>query len=185
MVKALLILFFATFATTSVSEPIDKYFQLLDMKRTTALWIDQLQPKSPTDTSLLANHLLFNAAANNIPVELLVGLITVESRFNTKAVSSHGAKGLTQVMPRYHQAKIKGRDIFDPRVGIEVGSLILRDCLNKHAGSHTAALSCYSGSKGAQAISYQQKVLSESKRFAKFISLQRKYAESVLTQFDS
>ena len=175
MLRALFLITLLFLAATVRSEPLDKYFQLLDMEQTTRLWIDKLQPKSPTDTkNVIANHLLLNAATHDIPLELLVGLITVESRFNTKAVSSHGAKGLTQVMPRYHKAKIKGRDIFDPRVGIEVGSLVLRDCLNKHHGNHLMALSCYSGSKGAQAVKYQQSVLTQTKRFTQHAMLLRK-----------
>lgn len=186
MVKLLILLFTLFTATTGMSEPIEQYSRLLDMGRNTRIWIDKLNPDlSPTDTDLIANHLLFNAAANKIPVDLLVGLITVESRFKPRAVSSHGAKGITQVMPRYHKAKINGRDIFDPRVGIEVGSLILRDCLNKHSGNHRLALSCYSGSKGVQAAKYQQLVLSESKRFTTHITLQRKYAETILSHFES
>jgi soluble lytic murein transglycosylase-like protein len=185
MVKLILTIFTLFFATTGNTEPIDKYFHSLNMKRTTELWIDKLQPNRSTDTDIIANHLLMNAAANNIPVEILVGLITVESRFNTRATSSHGAKGLTQVMPRYHKAKIHGRDIFDPRVGIEVGSLILRDCLDKHSNSYRKALGCYSGSKGKQAVKYYQLVLKESNRFTQYLTLQSKYAESEEIQIKS
>lgn len=185
MLRCFILITLLFLATTGRSETLDKYFHLLDMEQTTRLWIDKLQPNYPTDTkNVIANHLLINAATHDIPLELLVGLITVESRFNTKAVSSHGAKGLTQVMPRYHKAKIKGRDIFDPRVGIEVGSLVLRDCLNQHRGNHLNALSCYSGSRGAQAVKYQQTVLTQTKRFKQHAMLLRKPIEPKLVLLD-
>lgn len=185
MLRAFILVTLLFLATTVRSEPLDKYFQLLDMEQTTRLWIDQLQPNSPTDTkNVITNHLLLNAATHDIPLELLIGLITVESRFDPKAVSSHGAKGITQVMPRYHKNLIRGRDIFDPRVGIEVGSLILRDCLNKHHGNHLMALSCYSGSSGAQAVKYQQHVLTQTKRFKQHAMLLRKQSELKLARLD-
>lgn len=155
------------------------------MEKPTRLWIDKLQPNSPIDTKqVITNHLFINSATYNIPLELLVGIITVESRFNPRAVSSHGAKGITQVMPQYHKSKIKGRDIFDPRVGIEVGSLIFRDCLNKYHQNYNRALSCYSGSSGQQAIKYQQKVLAQTKQFLSHSTLLRKYSEPKLALSD-
>lgn len=185
MFRSLFLFTLLFLATTVRSDPLHEYFQLLDMEEPVKEWIHKLQPSSPTDTkNVITNHLLFNSATHDIPLELLIGLITVESRFNTRAVSSHGAKGLTQVMPRYHKTKINGRDIFDPRVGIEVGSLVLRDCLNKHHGNHLMALSCYSGSKGAQAVKYQQSVLTQTKRFQNHTMLLRKPTGQKLALLD-
>lgn len=185
MLRRIILITMILFTTSGIAEPLEQFAQILDMAEPTKLWIDKLQPNSPIDTKqVITNHLLVNSATHNIPLELLVGIITVESRFNPKAVSSHGAKGITQVMPQYHKAKIKGRDIFDPRVGIEVGSLIFRDCLNKYHGNHNRALSCYSGSSGQQAIKYQQKVLTETKHFISHTTLLTKYSKPTMALSD-
>lgn len=75
---------------------------------------------------------------------LMLGLIGAESSYNKKARSHVGALGYTQVWPKWHQDKIKGRDILDTSVNIEVGTRYLKDCLNRF-GSEYKALACYNG----------------------------------------
>lgn len=79
---------------------------------------------------------------------LAIALMRAESGFRPKAKSKAGAKGLTQVMPRFHKDKLAGRNPYDIDVSIEVGLTVLRDCLNKHKGVLTKALNCYSGGAG-------------------------------------
>lgn len=76
---------------------------------------------------------------------LILSIIKHESTFNKKAKSPYGAKGLMQVVDRLHKEKIKGRNIYDPAVSIQVGTRILSDCLNNKKGNVYKALHCYSG----------------------------------------
>lgn len=171
MPSVITLIFLLCFATTCISESLENYTNLLELENSTRSWVEQTQPTlSPADTSLIANHLLFNAAAKHVPLELLVGLVMVESRLNPKAHSSHGAKGIAQVMPKYHRAKIKGRDLFDPRIGLDVGTQILSECLTTSHGNKQAALMCYSGYRGKQATHYQHAVFEQSARFKSFIT---------------
>lgn len=75
----------------------------------------------------------------------IVGLISTESSFNPNAKSNMGAKGLTQVMTRYHKEKIKGRNLYNPITSIDVGVQVLRECLDKFDGNYSKAYGCYSG----------------------------------------
>lgn len=98
---------------------------------------------------------------------LVLSVIRTESGFVETARSRTGAKGLMQVVPYWHRDKLKGRDPFDRNVSIEVGSQILKDCLDKHANNTFRALSCYSGGGGkkyhgvviANRVSIQRSVL--------------------------
>lgn len=93
---------------------------------------------------------LVNAAFNegkkqNIDPFLIVSLMNTESKFRFWAKSGEGARGLMQVIPRWHQDKIKGRNIHHIETNIEVGTKVLADCLDRRKGNIKKALSCYSG----------------------------------------
>lgn len=87
------------------------------------------------------------AAANyNLPVELLKAVAKVESNFNPMAVSSAGAMGVMQLMPR--TAKGLGvTDPFDARQNIMGGAQYLRDQLNRF-GDLRMALAAYNTGPG-------------------------------------
>ena len=86
------------------------------------------------------------AGSRKIDPILVLGLIAAESSFNKDSVSPVGAKGYTQVMPKYHEDKIKGRDIFHPAVNVQVGVKILHDCMRSRK-SERMALACYNGAR--------------------------------------
>lgn len=112
-----------------------------------------------------------HAKKQRIKPTLVVGLIASESGFRRTVVSSHGAVGYAQVMPKYHQDKIAGRDIFDPKVNIEVGVKILGDCLRKKKDINKA-LGCYNGATTSNgAMKYINQVRKNEKRIVKLASL--------------
>ena len=82
------------------------------------------------DTKKVVKLVYKHARKQKIKPMLVIGLIASESGFRRTAVSSHGAIGYTQVLPKYHQDKIAGRDVFDPKVNIEVGIKILSYCIS-------------------------------------------------------
>jgi len=74
-----------------------------------------------------------------IKPEILVSLIFVESSFRRKAVSSKGACGLTQVMPKYTGKyspvrKYSCNQLKDPYTSIKAGAKILRWWIDYHGG---------------------------------------------------
>jgi hypothetical protein len=80
------------------------------------------------------------ATKNGVDPDLMEALAYQESRFNTKAVSPKGARGLAQLMPG--TAEGLGVDINDPQQNVEGGARYLATQL-KRFGSLELALAAY------------------------------------------
>ena len=97
---------------------------------------------------------------------LILAVMAVESRFNPFAESVMGAKGLMQVIPKYHMDKFDehgGSDaVLNPVANIKVGAMILKDYMRRF-GSVESALRVYSGATGDD-FGYPNKVLAERDR---------------------
>jgi len=98
---------------------------------------------------------------------LILAVISVESRFNPIAESDMGAKGLMQVIPKFHTEKLAvhgGQDaVLDPKTNILVGAQILKEYI-RLAGGVEAGLQMYNGANDDPAQSYAQKVMAEKQR---------------------
>lgn len=81
---------------------------------------------------------------NELDPNLVFKIIKVESGYNIKARSNKNARGLMQVVPKYHKDKIKGRNLHNVAVNIEVGTSILREYIDKY-GSVNLGLRAYYG----------------------------------------
>jgi soluble lytic murein transglycosylase-like protein len=81
---------------------------------------------------------------------LLLGLIQVESGFRKYAVSSAGARGLTQVMPFWARLIGDGNSsrLFHMQTNLRFGCVILRHYLDLERGDMYLALGRYNGSRG-------------------------------------
>lgn len=98
---------------------------------------------------------------------LLLALIQTESGFNNHAVSSSGARGLTQVLPKWHPEKLAALKMEGNRAGlssvegnIRVGAQILRQYLDQSNGHLVEALQRYNGSLDDPRRAYSRRVLS-------------------------
>jgi|SoiMethySBSTD1v2_1073268.scaffolds.fasta_scaffold608026_1 hypothetical protein len=99
---------------------------------------------------------------------LIIAVMAVESRFNPIAESVVGAKGLMQVIPRFHAEKFRefgGEQyaVFDPETNILVGSRVLKEYLSR-TGSLTSALQMYVGSSSDENETYSEKIMTEKQR---------------------
>lgn len=98
---------------------------------------------------------------------LILAVISVESRFNPIAESDKGAKGLMQVIPKWHYEKLAehgGEDaVLDPRTNMLVGARILKEYIVR-AGNLEAGLQMYNGASDDPAQGYAQKVMAEKQR---------------------
>ncbi len=81
---------------------------------------------------------------------LLHAVISVESRYNPKAVSSKGATGLMQLMPKTAQ-RYGVADAFDPAQNLAGGAHYLRDLLRKFNNNISLALAAYNAGEHAVA----------------------------------
>ena len=85
----------------------------------------------------------------DLPPELVLAVIDVESNFDRYAISYAGALGLMQVMPFWR--KEIGRpedDLHDIQTNLLYGCRILAYYLDKENGDRRAALARYNGSRG-------------------------------------
>lgn len=119
---------------------------------------------SVTEATLVVNYVFHYAEKYQIRPALLLGMIAAESGFKRRAVSSHGAMGYYQVMPRYHRSKINGRNVMDTAVNIQVGTMILNDCF-KRAGTEYRALACYNGATKPKDIASYTRHISKHVNF--------------------
>jgi soluble lytic murein transglycosylase-like protein len=110
---------------------------------------------------------------------LLLAVIAVESRFDPAARSGYGARGLMQVVPRFHREKLVEHGgepaLLDPRVNVLVGTEILRDALRK-SGSLHAGLQRYAGWQDDEERRYARKVITEKERLRRIVRLAQQEA---------
>ena len=97
---------------------------------------------------------------------LIVAIIGIESGFNPFAESAMGARGLMQVIPRFHRDKVPpgagDGSLLDPLINIRVGVRVLEEAIRR-GGSLVAGLQQYAGSSEPEGL-YASKVLAEKER---------------------
>jgi len=153
-------------ASLQVAEPPDAVQQVL---------IDHLSRRfliaaSATERMVAAAY----RAAHDVGLDplLVLAVISIESRFNPIAESVMGAKGLMQIIPKYHLDKLNaagGEDtVFDPESNIHIGSRILQEYVHRFGGLE-AGLQYYNGAWRDPAALYSQKVIAERDRLAKVV----------------
>jgi soluble lytic murein transglycosylase-like protein len=98
---------------------------------------------------------------------LILAVIAIESGYNPVAQSVMGAKGLMQVIPRFHLEKLSGHGgeeaVLDPEVNIHVGAQILRE-YSRRLRDEELALQMYAGAFDEPNSQYASKVYAERAR---------------------
>ena len=92
-----------------------------------------------------------NADANGLDPYLVAALIRQESEFNAGAVSRANAVGLMQLLPstgrglarRDHVKHFNANELLDPTVNLRLGTIDLRQAINKYDGQVEYALASY------------------------------------------
>jgi soluble lytic murein transglycosylase-like protein len=85
----------------------------------------------------------------DLPPELVLAVIDIESAFDRFAVSSAGARGLMQVMPFWLDELNRPDDnLFDIQTNLRMGCTILRYYLDMENNEYSPALARYNGSIG-------------------------------------
>ncbi|MGH8616696.1 MAG: transglycosylase SLT domain-containing protein [Burkholderiales bacterium] len=98
---------------------------------------------------------------------LILAVISVESRFNPIAESVMGAKGLMQIMPRFHPEKFEAfggvKSVFEPEANITAGAKIIKE-YTVRTRDVAEALQMYVGTSDDSDFSYPNKVMAELQR---------------------
>lgn len=125
--------------------------------------IVEVYRKPPEQARLVVRATERVAARHGLPPELLLAIVETESSFDPRARSSYGARGLMQVVPRFHPevvASVGGVHRLDePEANLEAGAKILATYVEQ-SGSLHRALARYSG--GAR--SYATKVVNRQQQ---------------------
>lgn len=104
---------------------------------------------------------------------LIIAVMAVESRFNPIAESGMGAKGLMQVIPAYHQDKLRefggAGAVYDPETNISVGARILKEYVVR-TGNVSMALQMYAGALKDENDGYTHRVFGEHQRLQAVLS---------------
>ncbi len=84
----------------------------------------------------------------NVSPALLRAVIVVESKFNPRAVSKKGARGLMQLMPQTAR-RFSAGDLFDPRANVLAGAQYLRFLLDLFRDDVELAVAAYNAGESA------------------------------------
>jgi hypothetical protein len=125
------------------------------------------------DDTGLAVHAAYRAAQEvGLDPLLVLAMISIESSFNPQAESSMGAKGLMQIIPRFHLAKLERHGaeeaVLDPESNILVGARILQEYVHR-LGSLEAGLQQYNGASRDGTAQYAAKVMAERSRLERVL----------------
>ena len=82
------------------------------------------------------------AKHHGVDADLIVSVITAESKFNPKAISRRNARGLMQLLPET-ATRLGVRNIFDPQENIEGGTKYLRELLDRYDNNLILTLAAY------------------------------------------
>ena len=108
-------------------------------------------------------------AASDVGLDpyLVLAVIAIESGFNPIAESVMGAKGLMQIIPKYHQRLLLAHGgeqaIWNPEANIALGARILQEYVFR-AGTIEAALQYYNGARSDVSAQYASRVMAERER---------------------
>jgi soluble lytic murein transglycosylase-like protein len=94
----------------------------------------------------LAELIYDEALRTGIDPALAFEIVRLESRFNPRALSSVGAIGLAQVMPRtavFYDSTLTRDDLFDPATNLRIGFRFFRDLLERYDYDLRMALLAY------------------------------------------
>ncbi len=148
-------------APEAAGEPLDRVQQAL------AAYLSRRYYVAASQTARFVAVAYRAASDAGLDPLLILAVISVESRFNPIAESGMGAKGLMQIIPKYHHARLElygGEEaVLDPESNIRVGTSILKEYVRR-TGTLEEGLQFYNGALWDGSAQYARKVLAEHRR---------------------
>lgn len=152
----------------------DPYYALATSNSTEELrgYLEETYNISEKEVIAIVSAVFRHSDKHSVAPELILSIIANESSFKNRAKSSAGALGLMQVLPVWHQDKIRlngGSDalLWNPEFNIGIGTHILRDYINLSNGDLSKALARYNGSLGKH-NGYSEKVLRKKTHYKQY-----------------
>ena len=126
-----------------------------DDRFTATVWLTDMAIRlnkrvpDPEERVQILQHVHQEAQRADIPPELVLAVIDIESTFDRFAISVAGARGLMQVMPFWlDELDQPEANLFDIQTNLRMGCTILRYYLDMERGELLPALARYNGSVG-------------------------------------
>ena len=117
---------------------------LLDMSTRLSIRVEDLETRLK-----LLRSIHREATRAELPPELVIAVIDIESRFDRFAISRSGAQGLMQVMPFWlNEIGQEDDNLMDVDTNLRMGCTILKYYLDMEKGHLRRALARYNGSLG-------------------------------------
>lgn len=133
----------------SFADRFDAEVWLVDMSGRLTRYV-----KNPQERLELLRMIHASAKAADLPPELVLSVIEVESHFNRFAISRVGAQGMMQVMPFWKDEIGRPEDnLTQNATNFEYGCRILQFYLQREKGHLHKALARYNGSVGSRKYS--------------------------------
>ncbi len=133
-----------------------------------------------------------HSLTNNIEEESLIALMWHETRWRNRLVSSVGACGMAQVIPRYTVPRVSCRQLKNPDVGIEYGAIALRNWMNTVNNNLTRAYCHYNSGNNCyeRGLSYARRVKRSYRRLKRIVrqtnqSINRTFSQNNIKDFVS
>jgi soluble lytic murein transglycosylase-like protein len=127
-----------------------------------AVWFAAMEPRlkriiaDDAERTVILEQVQCESKRLQLPPQLVMAVIDVESRFDRWAISSAGAVGLMQVMPFWpEQLGMQKKQLVEIPHNIRMGCTILKYYLNMEKGDYARALRRYNGSVGRRNYSDQ------------------------------
>lgn len=154
------------------NDGISQFVSSMDDQEYAAHWIvKHTKEKVNIDTARsISKNAFMSGISKNLNPKMILAMIKTESNFNKNARSPYGAVGVMQVVPKYHLAKLKGKNPTDIKTSIDVGTTILADCNN---GNYNKMLSCYSGFSLKTVFKYKESIAKTEKEISNYINRAR------------
>jgi len=145
-------------STSSFSDRFEAEVWLVDMSGRLSRYI---KGKKFRVEFLKALH--HEATKENLPPEMVLAVINIESAFKPYAISSVGAQGYMQIMPFWRKEIGRPDDnLMEYKTNLRYGCAILAHYLKREKGNWTRALARYNGSLGK--TWYPEKVMNAWQR---------------------
>ena len=143
-------------ASDSFEHRFDAEVWLSDMSDRMTRYVPKAMPDTKERLAFL--RLVHREAKRaNVPPELVLSVIEIESRFDRFAVSVSGAQGYMQVMPFWlKELKRPEEDnLFQGPTNLRMGCTILKFYIDRAKGDLVRALQLYNGGTGHPKYSYK------------------------------
>ena len=109
--------------------------------------IVSVSPAGAATRQQIKRMVVEEALLTNVPPSLALAVAKTESNFRGNALSSAGARGVMQIMPRTARGEfgVAADELWNPRLNIQLGIDYLESLIRRYNGRWDLALSHYNG----------------------------------------